>query len=182
MPSSKFGNEPGRTLEHGYLRSMVLIFQQERRQGGFTGIGMCKNQTRRNMVVSHERGRGGLFILWDDSLMLTSIRLPWASHRVRVHRLLPTSQVRIWYPGSTVKPGNEAARCCEKSIEVDDRSIGNVSFRSFIIVGMSRARDLCCLPDPSRAFFDATFHSHVSRVSEMERENGHHHRSQYNTE
>jgi hypothetical protein len=44
---------------------------------------------------------------------------------------------------------------------------------------MSWAVDLFCFQDPARAFFDATFHSHVSDVNEMERENSHNHRSQY---
>jgi uncharacterized protein (DUF2461 family) len=47
---------------------------------------------------------------------------------------------------------------------------------------MSGALDLLCFRDPARAFFDATFCSHVSDVNKMEKENGNNRRSQYHTE
>jgi hypothetical protein len=61
-PPFKIGNEPGGTQEHGHLGSRVLMFQQERVHDDFTEIGICKNQTHNNVVVSHERSNCRLFV------------------------------------------------------------------------------------------------------------------------
>jgi hypothetical protein len=42
MASFEVGNEPGRTLKHGYLGPRALTFQQERVHGDFTETGIGK--------------------------------------------------------------------------------------------------------------------------------------------